>query len=77
MTKVLVEDLKIVNGEDQLALYQWASKTTKYFFYLTYDIHTRHQRLLNLNKMSFNVATIEGLHPQDFENISSVECINH
>ena len=77
MVTVWLEDLKIVYGEDHLTLHQWGSKTAKHQLYKTCGIYRSYQKRLNPSEMDVNVVKIEGLHPQDFENIPWVKGINH
>ena len=74
---VWVEKLRIVRGQDHLTLYQLGSKTAKHYFCKTCRIYTYHQKRLNSNEIGVNIATTEGLHPQDFESIPWVEGMNY
>ena len=73
---VFLEDLNIVYGEGQLTMYQWGSKSENHYFCKTCGLKRHHQRRLNPNEMAVNLATIGGLHLQDFENIPWVEGID-
>ena len=69
MASVLVENLKVIQGEDFLTLYQWNTKTAKHYFCKVCGIYTHHQRRSNPKEFGYNVACLEGVNLCDLENI--------
>ena len=70
MASVLVENLRVIQGEDALTLYQWNTKTAKHYFCKICGIYTHHQRRSNPQEFGYNVACLEGVNPYRYENIS-------
>ena len=73
----LVEDVKIIRGQDHLTVYQWGTKTAQHHFCKVCGIYTHHRRRLDPNQMGVNVAILEGVHPQHFKDIPWVDGIDH
>lgn len=69
MASVLVENLRVIQGEDALTLYQWNTKTAKHYFCKICGIYTHHQRRSNPQEFGYNVACLEGVNPYKYENI--------
>ena len=69
MASVPVDGLKVIAGEDQLALYQWNKKIAKHYFCKHCGIYTHHQRRSNPTEFGFNVACIEDVDPFTLENL--------
>jgi len=69
--------LKITQGEDKLALYQFNTKQAKHYFCSVCGIYTHHQRRSNPEQFGINVACLEGLSPFDLEKVSVGDGVNH
>ncbi|NKE66284.1 GFA family protein [Ramlibacter sp. RBP-2] len=63
MASVPLERLRIVRGEDKLALYQWNTRRARHYFCSACGIYTHHQRRSKPTEYGFNVACIEGVDP--------------
>ncbi len=55
------EQLRITQGQDKLALYQWNTRVAKHYFCKTCGIYTHHQRRSVPTETSINVACVDGL----------------
>ena len=72
-----IDGVKIVEGSNNLTLYQWGTKTAKHYFCKTCGIYTHHQRRSNLNEFGVNVAILKGTNPRQLGEIPWVDGINH
>jgi hypothetical protein len=77
VASVTLENLKIVQGEDKLTLYQFNTMTAKHYFCSVCGIYTHHQRRSNPTQFGFNVACLEGVNPFELENVPVMDGINH
>ena len=73
----LLANVEIVQGGDNLTLYQWGTKTAKHYFCKTCGIHTHHQRRSNPQEYGVNVAALEGVNPRDLGIVPWSDGINH
>lgn len=55
------QDLRILTGEDQLALYQFGTNTAKHYFCRTCGIHPFVRPRLDPSRWAVNVLCIDGL----------------
>ncbi len=74
---VHLKNLKIIKGEEHLALYQFNTKVAKHYFCSICGIYTHHQRRSNPNQFSFNVACLEGINSSDIECVGFIDGVNH
>ena len=72
-----IDGVKIVEGSNNLTLYQWGTKTAKHYFCKTCGIYTHDQRRSNPNEFGVNVAILEGISPRQLGEIPWVDGINH
>ena len=72
-----IDGVKIVEGSNNLTLYQWGTKPAKHYFCKTCGIYTHHQRRSNPNEFGVNVAILEGINPRQLGEIPWVDGINH
>jgi hypothetical protein len=72
-----LDGLEIVEGAENLTLYQFNTKVAEHYFCRTCGIYTHHRRRSNPNEYGVNVAIIEGRSPFDFEKIIVNDGINH
>ena len=63
MASVPLDRLRVVKGEEHLALYQWNTRTAKHYFCRTCGIYTHHQRRSNPNEYGVNIACLAGIDP--------------
>jgi hypothetical protein len=69
--------VKILQGADNLTLYQFNTHTAKHWFCKTCGIYTHHQRRSNPNEYGVNVAILDGVNPRDLGDVPWVDGINH
>lgn len=74
---ILLSDIKIVEGEEFLVLYQFNTKTAKHYFCRQCGIYTHHQRRSNPEQYGFNVACLEGINPLKIKEIPTKDGVNH
>lgn len=67
MATAKLEDLVVTKGEDKLSLYQWNTKTARHNFCSICGIYTHHQRRVAPDEFGFNVACIEGVDMESFQ----------
>ena len=77
VASVALDNLKIVKGIDDLALYQFNTMTAKHYFCSKCGIYTHHQRRSNPKEYGFNIGCVEGVDPFAFQNIPVMDGINH
>lgn len=77
VASVLLENLKILKGQDILTLYQFNTMTAKHYFCSVCGIYTHHQRRSNPKEFGFNVACLEGVNPFELKDVPVVDGINH
>ena len=69
--------LKVVQGADNLSLYQWGTRTAKHWFCKTCGIYTHHQRRSNPNEYGVNLGILDGVNPRDLGDIPWADGVNH
>ena len=62
-------DIEFLEGENNLALYQFNTRTARHYFCKTCGIYTHHQRRSNPSQFGVNVACLEGVSPFDFSEV--------
>jgi len=72
-----LNDIKVLQGEDVLTLYQFNTNQAKHFFCSRCGIYTFHQRRSAPDEYGVNVACIEGMSPFDFDEIPVLEGRSH
>ena len=69
--------VRIVQGADNLTLYQWGTRAARHWFCKTCGIYTHHQRRSNPDEYGVNVAILEGVNPRDLGEVPWVDGMNH
>jgi len=72
-----LEDIKVEQGQEQLAQYQFNTGQAKHYFCSVCGIYTFHSRRSVPSQYGVNVACIEGLSPFDFESVPVMEGRTH
>lgn len=72
-----VDDLEIVAGADNLALYQFNTKVAEHHFCSTCGIYTHHKRRSNPDQYGVNAAILEGISPFDFAEVPVSDGVHH
>ena len=63
MVGVPLPSLRVTRGADNLAMYQWNTKTAKHYFCQTCGIYTHHARRSNPNEYGVNIGCLDGVDP--------------
>ncbi len=74
---VLLDDLQIVKGAENLTLYQFGTMTAKHWFCRTCGIYTHHQRRSNPHEYGVNVGALDGINPSELGEIPWADGVNH
>lgn len=72
-----LQDIRFLQGEDSLTLYQFNTKTAKHYFCRHCGIYTHHQRRSNPQQYGINVACLAGVSPFDFAEVVVKDGVNH
>jgi len=70
-------DIEFMQGEDNLTLYEFNTRTAKHYFCKTCGIYTHHQRRSTPTQFGINVACLEGVSPFDFPEIPVMDGVTH
>ncbi|MEM7193969.1 MAG: GFA family protein [Pseudomonadota bacterium] len=70
VASVELNDLRVVDGVENLAIYQWNTKTAKHYFCKTCGIYTHHQRRSNPNQYGLNTGCIVGFSGVDSADVA-------
>ena len=65
MAAIDLKNLKIVEGEEHLSMYQFNTNVAKHYFCKKCGIYTHHQRRSNPNEFAINVGCIDDLDPYE------------
>ena len=63
------EGLRIAQGADNLALYQFNTGQAEHHFCKSCGIYTHHRRRSNPDELGINAACLDGLSPFDFPEV--------
>lgn len=72
-----LDGIEILQGAENLTLYQFGTGTAKHWFCKTCGIYTHHQRRSNPTEYGVNVGCLEGIKPRDLGQVQWVDGINH
>ena len=77
VASVPLSDIKIIQGQDCLTLYQSNTHSAKHYFCSHCGIYTHHQRRSNPEQYGFNIACLEDVNPFLIENVPTGDGIHH
>ena len=66
MAAIDLKNLKIVEGEEYLSMYQFNTNVAKHYFCKKCGIYTHHQRRSNPNEFAINFGCIDDLDPNKY-----------
>lgn len=69
--------LRVVQGEEQLRLYQFNTMVAKHWFCGQCGIYTHHQRRSSPNEYGYNIGCLEGIDPFDLGEVPTSNGIHH
>ncbi|AUH64099.1 GFA family protein [Paracoccus zhejiangensis] len=72
-----LDGLSILQGGDDLVLYQFGTRQAEHNFCRHCGIYTHHRRRSNPNQLGVNIACLEGLSPFDFTELPVMEGVRH
>ena len=65
----LSNNLEILEGKENLSMYQFNTKVAKHYFCKICGIYTHHQRRSNPNEFAVNVGCIDEIDPYEYFNL--------
>ena len=71
------DGVTVVEGAENLTLYQWGTRTAEHWFCKTCGIYTHHRRRSNPKEFGVNVAILEGSNPRDLGVVPWADGVNH
>ncbi|ELB2818071.1 GFA family protein [Vibrio alginolyticus] len=77
VASVLLNGIRIMQGEDVLKQYQFNTHTAKHFFCGECGIYTHHQRRSDPSEYGYNVGCLEGVNPYELGAIEVMDGVNH
>lgn len=77
VASVPLAGLRVVKGQDVLALYQFNTHTAQHFFCSRCGIYTHHRRRSNPDQYGYNVGCLEGVNPFDLGPVPTSDGVNH
>ena len=77
VASVELANLKIIQGEESLSLYQFNTNTAKHFFCSKCGIYTHHQRRSNPGLYAFNIACLDDVDPFILKSVPTYDGENH
>lgn len=69
--------IRVLQGEDQLRVYQFNTHVAKHYFCGNCGIHTHHQRRSNPEEYGFNLGCLEGVDPLLIPEVPVSDGANH
>ena len=77
VASVQLADIRIVQGEEQLRLYQFNKMVAKHYFCGQCGIYTHHQRRSFPDQYGYNVGCLEGINPFLIDNVPVNDGVHH
>lgn len=77
MASVPLADLRVVQGDSALRLYQFNTHTARHYFCGRCGIYTHHQRRSNPSQYGYNVGNLEGVDPFELGPVPTSDGVHH
>ena len=77
VASVPLSGVRVVQGEDALALYQFNTRVAKHYFCRHCGIYTHHQRRSNPTQYGYNVGCLEGVDPFELGPVATADGVHH
>ena len=77
VASVPLDGIRIVQGQEQLRLYQFNTHVAEHYFCDVCGIYTHHRRRSNPDQYGYNVACLEGIDPFALGVIPVSDGVNH
>ena len=69
VARIPLVNLRIIKGREFLSCYTFNTHAAKHYFCSICGIYTHHQRRANHNEFSINVACLQGVRIEDYQNV--------
>ena len=66
MASVPLDGIEILQGQQQLRVYEFNTRTAKHYFCGVCGIFTHHQRRSNPTQYGFNLGCLDGVNPSSW-----------
>lgn len=77
MASVKLDQIRLLQGEQVLRLYQFNTKVARHYFCSVCGIYTHHQRRSSPDEYGYNVGCLDGVNPALLENVPTNDGVNH
>ncbi|MFM7507252.1 MAG: GFA family protein [Rubrivivax sp.] len=77
VASVPLDGIRIVQGQEQLRLYQFNTREARHYFCAVCGIYTHHQRRSFPDQYGYNVGCLEGVNPFDLPDVPVNDGVNH
>ena len=77
VASVPLSAIEIVQGQEQLRLYAFNTRSAKHYFCSVCGIYTHHQRRSNPDEYGYNVGCLEGVNPFEIQDVPTNDGVNH
>jgi hypothetical protein len=77
VASVPLAGLRIVQGEEDLKLYEFNTRTARHYFCGHCGIHTHHRRRSLPDQYGYNVGCLDGVNPYDLGPVPTLDGVNH
>lgn len=77
VASVPLDGIRIVQGQEQLRLYQFNTRVARHYFCGVCGIYTHHQRRSFPDQYGYNVGCLEGVNPFDLPGVPVNDGVNH
>ena len=77
VASVPLDGIRIVQGQEQLRLYQFNTRVARHYFCAVCGIYTHHQRRSFPDQYGYNVGCLEGVNPFDLPEVPVNDGVNH
>lgn len=74
---VQASGLRVVQGQDVLALYQFHSRIARHYFCSRCGVYTHHYRRMDPQECGYNIGCLEGVDPFELGDIPVSDGIHH
>jgi len=77
VASVPLSGIRVVQGADSLALYQFNTRTARHYFCKRCGVYTHHQRRSVPTEYGYNVGCLEGVDPFELPPVPTMDGVNH
>lgn len=77
VASVPLSGLRVVQGEQMLALYQFNTMTARHYFCSRCGIYTHHRRRSNPDQYGYNVGCLDGVNPFALGEVPVEDGVHH